>query len=254
MHLIIRENINDLNRELADWITTYIANTLKYKADFFFCLSGGNTPQKLYQTLASPPYKDKIEWEKIHFFWGDERYVPLTDERNNAGMALREMLQLVPVKKENIHIIDTGTEADVSASNYDSLLRNYFEGKNYSFDLVLLGLGSNSHTLSLFPGYRTVHEKKKWVSSFYLDEQKMFRITLTAPVINKASAVIFIATGPDKADAVKHILEDGYDPDQYPAQVIKPGTGKLYWWVNEEAAKKISPVTIKQLSGQISRH
>jgi 6-phosphogluconolactonase len=199
-------------------------------------LSGGNTPKKLYQLLASPAYLKKIDWEKIHLFWGDERYVPFADERNNARMAFDTLLANVPVNKENIHIIRTDIEPENAAAEYEKLLHNYFPDSNHTFDLVLLGMGDNAHTLSLFPGYNVVKEEEKWVVSYFLKEQQMQRITLTAPVINAATRIVFLVGGGDKAAALHHVLSDVYDPELYPAQVIQPYFGELYWWIDEAAA------------------
>lgn len=240
MKLIIKKNIEELNRSFAIWLVSYIVQRLQEKDFFSFCLSGGNTPKKLYQLLASGEFRNKIEWQKIHFFWGDERVVPFTDEKNNARMAFEALLNHVPVKKGNIHIIDTAVPPEVSALAYRNILKKYFGHGSQTFDLVLLGLGDNAHTLSLFPGYDSVHEKKDWVNSFYLADQKMYRITLTAPSVNMASAIAFLVSGSDKADAVKHVIEDPFNPSLYPAQVINPQKGELYWWLDESAAGKLT--------------
>ena len=239
MEIVVRENMDELSKELADWFAGYVAEVLKKKSVFTFCLSGGSTPQKFYQLLSSRFYRDKIDWRKIHFFWGDERAVPFTDSRNNARMAFENLLNKVPVKKEQIHIIPTDKEPEPAAEAYQKLLKKQFAKSKHSFDFVLLGLGDNAHTLSLFPGYDVVHEKSKWVVSFFLKKQDMYRITLTAPVINNAAAVAFLVAGADKAEAVKHILKDASNSSLYPAQVIRPVHGRLFWWMDKAAADKI---------------
>ena len=239
MNLIISKNNEDLSCKLADWIADYISERLKKQLRFTMVLSGGSTPKKLYRLLASASLKNKIDWEKIHFFWGDERYVPFTDDRNNAKMAFDILLNHVPAKKENIHIIRTDINAEQAAIEYEKILRMYFPDENHSFDLVLLGMGDNAHTLSLFPGYKVVHEKEKWVSSYYLKEQEMYRITLTAPVVNAANKVVFIVSGGDKAAALYHVMSNDLNPDLYPSQMIQPYNGELYWWIDTMAAKDI---------------
>jgi 6-phosphogluconolactonase len=236
MNLIVKKDSDELSRDFAIWLTEYIEEKLEQQNRFTIVLSGGNTPKKLYQLLASDEFKNKIEWSKLHFFWGDERYVPFTDERNNAKMAFDNLLNHVPAVKGNIHIIRIDIEAEASAIEYEKLLHEYFPDKEKTFDLVLLGMGDNAHTLSLFPGYEVVQEKEKWVSSFYLEEQKMVRITLTAPVVNAAGCVVFLVSGGDKAAAVQHVLAGEHNPDLYPSQAIQPYAGKLYWWVDEAAA------------------
>ncbi len=240
MELVVKKNIDELSFGLAGWISAYIDKNLKEKKNFSFVLSGGTTPEKLYQLLASGEFRDKIDWTKLHFFWGDERYVPYSDERNNARMAFEKLLSHVPVKKEQVHIIQTDREPAVAAADYEKLLHRYFPLAGPTFDLVLLGMGDNAHTLSLFPGYNAVMEKKQWVRSFYLEEQQMHRITLTAPVVNAASAVVFFVSGAAKAPALQQVIEGKYDPTVYPAQVIQPLSGKLYWWVDEAAAKNLT--------------
>jgi 6-phosphogluconolactonase len=236
MEVLIAKDLEEMSFKVADWICMYIEKRLREQSRFTLVLSGGNTPKKLYQLLASSSFIYKIDWGKIHFFWGDERYVPFTDERNNARMAFDALLDQVPVKQENVHIIRTDIEPEDAAAEYEKLLHNYFPDSNHSFDLVLSGMGDNAHTLSLFPGYDVVMEKEKWVVSFLLQEQQMYRITLTAPVINAATCIIFLVSGGDKAAALYHVLTDEYEPELYPAQVIRPYTGELFWWVDEAAA------------------
>jgi 6-phosphogluconolactonase len=236
MEVLVAKDIDELSFNVADWITKYMEQTLRKQDRFTLVLSGGNTPKKLYQLLASAAFVKKIDWKKIHFFWGDERYVPFTDERNNARMAFDALLSHVPVNKKNIHMIRTDIEPEDAASEYEKLLHNYFPDRDHSFDLVLLGMGNNAHTLSLFPGYSVVMEKEKWVVSFDLREEHIYRVTMTAPVINAAARIIFLISGTDKATALQQVLSQEYDPELYPAQAIQPTTGELFWWVDEAAA------------------
>lgn len=236
MNLHISKDIGALSQSFADWLVMYIKEVLSKQDRFTIALSGGSTPKKLYQLLTSDNYKKKIAWERLHFFWGDERFVPFADERNNAKMAFQELLDHVPAVKEQVHIMQTDIDPVASAAAYEKLLHSYFDDKPHSFDLVLLGLGDNAHTLSLFPGYEVVMEHKKWVSAFYLKEQEMFRITLTAPVINLAARVAFFVSGGDKAAAVYHIIASEHEPELYPGQIIQPFNGELYWFCDEAAA------------------
>ena len=240
MNLVIKKDSDELSRDFAVWVTDYINKKLQQQTCFTIVLSGGNTPKKLYRLLSSDKFKHKIDWRKLHFFWGDERYVPFTDEKNNAKMAFDSLLGNVPVVKENIYIIRTDIKPEVSTTEYEKILHQYFPDKNKTFDLVLLGMGDNAHTLSLFPGYEIVQEKEKWVSFFYLEEQKMARITLTAPVVNAAECVVFLVSGSDKAAAVQHVLAGEHNPSLYPAQAIQPYSGKIYWWIDEAAAADLA--------------
>ena len=235
MNLIIKKNSDELSIDFAVWIADYIEKKLLQQPRFTIVLAGGNTPKKLYHLLAAEEFKNKIDWNKLHFFWGDERYVPYTDEKNNAKMVFDNLLNHVPVVKENIHIIRTDIEPELSAIEYEKLLHEYFPDIDKTFDLVLLGMGDNAHTLSLFPGYDVVQEKERWVQSFYLEEQKMVRITLTAPVVNAAGCIVFLVSGSDKAAAVQHVLAGEHEPDLYPSQIIQPFKGELYWWIDKAA-------------------
>jgi len=262
MQLHTSKNIEELSRGVAEWMVDYIHKTLLLQDRFTIALSGGSTPKKLHLLLASHPFSNRIDWQKLHVFWGDERYVPFTDERNNAKMAFDTLLDHVPVPKSQIHIIRTDIDPEESAKEYEFILRDYFpaarhklqaisgapshhspltthDAKSSTFDLVLLGLGDNSHTLSLFPGEEVIHEKDQWVRSVFVKEVKMERITLTAPVVNLSKRIAFLVSGQDKAEAVAHILSDSYDPDRYPAQVIKPVNGELFWFMDEPAASRV---------------
>lgn len=234
--LHIAKDSVQLSTDLAEWIGNYINEVLTKKDRFTFVLSGGSTPKLLYTLLAAKPYNESIPWEKIHFFWGDERAVPYEDSRNNAKMAYDELLDKVGIKAENIHVMRTDIGAEESAAEYEKTLKQYFDGEETTFDFVLLGMGDDGHTLSLFPGTSVIHENDKWVTSFFLPAQDMYRITLTAPVVNHSAAVVFLAVGTGKAETLKHVLEGEFEPDTYPSQVINPTKGQLLWFIDEAAA------------------
>lgn len=239
MQLHISKDPDELSRNVADWMTSVINNTLAGTDRFTIALSGGSTPQKLHNLLASPAYAESILWEKLYFFWGDERAVPFEDDRNNAKMAFDTLLDKVPVRKENIHIMRTDIAPEASAREYEGILHQYFDGKPHSFDLVLLGMGDDGHTLSLFPGTAIVHETTSWTKAFYLDAQKMYRISLTAPIVNLASNIAFLAVGSNKAHTLKEVLKGDFRPDTYPSQLIKPVNGELHWFVDKAAAAEV---------------
>ncbi|MEO6454826.1 MAG: 6-phosphogluconolactonase [Ginsengibacter sp.] len=234
MELHIYKNTVEVIEELAKWITSQIIHTLKKQERFTIALSGGETPKALYTLLASDAYRNKIDWNKMHIFWGDERVVPFTDESNNAKMAFDNFLNYVDVPAENIHIMKTGLEPDVAAIEYEDVLHEYFNNSTNSFDLVLLGMGKDGHTLSLFPSSPILYEPQHSVNAVYLEDQKMYRISLMPSIVNKAASVIFLVTGREKAEVLKNVLEDS--SNQYPAQLIKPLNGNLHWFLDEEAA------------------
>ena len=221
---------------LAEWITQTIEDALQKQNRFTWVLTGGNSPKALYEMLAASPYKERIAWNRLHIFWGDERAMPFSDNRNNAKMTYEHLLNKVPVIPEQVHVIRTDIAPERSALEYEKILQGYFGAEGAGFDLVLSGMGDDGHTLSLFPGTEVIHEKKAWVKAFYLESQQMYRITLTAPVVNRASDVAFLAFGVNKAKALYEVLEGDRNIDLYPSQVIQPASGRLHWFVDSAAA------------------
>ncbi|RYF70985.1 MAG: 6-phosphogluconolactonase, partial [Cytophagaceae bacterium] len=142
--------------------------------------------------------------------------------------------------EEQVHVWKTDLEPQEAAADYDRVLHEYFGDAGPTFDLVLLGMGDDGHTLSLFPGTEVVHEKTAWTAAYFLTKQDMYRLTLTAPVVNRATCVLFLVAGPKKAQPLKEVLEGAYNPDVYPSQEIKPVDGELIWLVDEKAAADLS--------------
>ena len=243
MELHIYKDGNELAGEVAKWLVDYIAETLKKQDRFTLVLSGGSTPHKLNTLLAASPYKEKVDWSKLHIFWGDERFVPLTDDKSNAKMAFDTLLNHVPVPASQIHVMKTeNIIPEVAAGEYEKILHDYFPvtvPASHTFDLILLGMGDDGHTLSLFPGMHIMHEENKWATSLFLKEQDMFRITLTTPVVNRSACIAFLVSGPGKAIALKQVIEGDYNPDVYPSQMIKALNGELHWFVDEAAAAEL---------------
>jgi 6-phosphogluconolactonase len=242
MNLEVFKDNDQLSYALAEWITSLIEETLSRQEQFSLVLSGGNTPKKLNLLLASSPYKERIDWQKVHVFWGDERAVPFEDERNNAKMAFDTLLSRVKIPKEQIHIMDTSLSPEAAAIQYEEVLFEYFGTEDLpakTFNLVILGMGDDGHTLSLFPGTPVIHEEKSWTSSFFLKAQDMHRITLTKNIVNHSDHIVFMITGPDKANALHEVLEGERNPDLYPSQVIVPTQGELHFFVDKAASAKL---------------
>jgi 6-phosphogluconolactonase len=241
MELHIVEDSSLFSKTVAEWIIESITDTLKKQDRFTWVLSGGNTPKALYRLLASTHYRKKVDWEKLHLFWGDERAVPFEDDRNNAKMAYDTLLNQVPVPASQIHVMRTDIPPEKSAMEYEKILRHYFphtvyDSNHISFDLVLLGMGDDGHTLSLFPGTEIIHEENAWVKAYFLEAQDMYRISLTKTIVNKSARIAFLTTGTGKAHALKEVLEGGYKPDTYPAQVIEAVNGELHWFTDKDTA------------------
>ena len=237
MHLHIYKNADDTTTSLAEWITELISKTLSFKEYFTIALSGGETPKKLYQKLVSAYYCEKIDWSRIHIFWGDERVVPFTDEQNNAKMAFDNLLNIVNVPLAQIHVMRTDITPHDAAKEYDKILHTYFDNKPATFDLTLLGMGGDGHTLSLFPGNEVLNDTTSWVS-IVASKEKGERITLMPKVVNRSVAIVFLITGESKATILQQVLES--KQHNYPAQLIQPANGELYWFVDEAAAQYVN--------------
>ncbi|WP_025762026.1 6-phosphogluconolactonase [Dyadobacter tibetensis] len=240
MKMNIFENVTELNEALAQKIAVTIKEVVKEKDIFTIVLSGGSTPKQLFQLLAQEPYLSDIPWSKLHFFWGDERFVPYQDDRNNASMAYDELLSHVPIVPEQVHRMKTELSPAEAVADYTSILERYFGASGPTFDLVLLGMGDDGHTLSLFPGTAVIHEQNAWVQAFFLMAQDMYRITLTAPIVNRAQMVVFALAGAGKAPALKQVLEGETQLDLFPSQIIAPENGNLFWYVDQQAASELT--------------
>jgi 6-phosphogluconolactonase len=213
---------------------------VQQKGWFGVVLSGGHTPQRTYELLAEPPYRDHVSWGQVHVFWGDERCVPHADPRSNIRMARQALLDQVPIPASQIHPITCGQAPEEGAKDYEAAIREFFGNRPPRFDLIFLGLGENGHTASLFPESPVLQEQMRWVAEVYVAEQDLYRVTLTAPFINQAAVVAFLVSGSNKANVLKEVLEGPADPAHLPAQLIQPVNGELHWLVDQEAAAMLT--------------
>ena len=241
----ILAHLDALSRRAAEIICGRITATLAARDYFTWVLCGGATPRKLYSLMATDAaLRTQVPWEKIHFFWGDDRHVPPDHPQSNFRMADELMLSRVPVLPQQIHRIRTeDPDAGRAAEDYEQELRAFFRlepGQRPVFDCVQLGLGSDGHTASLFPGTTAISEKKRLVIASRIEKLQAHRITLTAPVINNAAAVLFMVSGPEKAAILQHVLEGRRRPDPLPAQMIRPEDGVLLWLVDRNAASRLT--------------
>jgi 6-phosphogluconolactonase len=205
---------------------------------FSVALSGGSSPKKLYELLASS-YKDKVDWGKVYFFFGDERNVPHTDPESNYLMAKKALFDPLNIEPSHIFPVDTSLTPKDAAQKYKEEILEFFDENEMSFDLVLLGLGDNSHTASLFPYTPVLHDRIPGVKDVFLEDQQVYRITLNAPLINEANHIAFLVYGEGKAIAVHHVLEDEEDIENYPAQLIEPIIGEIQWFLDKAAASML---------------
>ena len=239
-NLNIFQTVDDLNKAAAEYFIDHSRKSIASRGRFVVSLSGGQTPQKLYSLLAEPDFRDQVEWKKTFIFWGDERCVSLDDERNNAHQAKLILFDKIEIPKFNIHFIPVNLSPEEAASNYEKNIKDFFGKEAVQFDLVLLGLGENGHTASLFSGTKVIDEQAAGVRAIYVKEEKMFRITMTAPLINRARAILFLVAGENKSEILKKVLTAPYQPALIPAQLIKPTDGELMWFVDGAVSSLIT--------------
>jgi 6-phosphogluconolactonase len=203
-------------------------------------LSGGNTPRGLYRVLAAMPL-DRVRWPQVHVFWGDERLVSADDARRNDRMAREMLLRHVPCPESHIHPMPTrAIPEDVAAREYEETMRQYFGSGRPRFDLVLLGLGSEGHTASIFPDSPALDEREHWVCAVHVPADPPDRLTLTLPVLAHASNVFFLVSGADKSRALHDALDARANPRRCPAAAVRPIDGRVAWWVDADAAENKS--------------
>jgi 6-phosphogluconolactonase len=211
---------------------------------FTVTLAGGSTLRSLYALLARDgegSLQSQMPWDKVHFFWGDERHVPPDHPDSNYRMAYEAMLSKVPVPLSHVHRMKAeNPDAIRAADEYEQELQQFFrlaERQLPRFDLVLLGMGPDGHTASLFPGTAALHEQKRLVVAPWVEKFNTYRVTLTPPVLNNAVAVVFLVSGEEKAETLRGVLEGNYQPDRLPSQIVRPSDGTLLWLVERAAAR-----------------
>lgn len=228
-----------LSQAAANLFAELARKNVTAQGRFVVSLAGGQTPKRVYEILAQPPHRANVPWDRVHVFWGDERYVPPDDPRSNARMAKEALLDHVPVPPAQVHPVPFATTPCEAAERYEAALRQFFAGAEPRFDLVLLGLGENGHTASLFPHTPVLTEQKRWVAEVYVQEIDLWRVTLTAPVLNEGQVIAFLVTGANKADVLREVLKGPRDVERLPAQLIRPRHGELRWLVDRPAAARL---------------
>jgi 6-phosphogluconolactonase len=202
---------------------------------FRVALSGGSTPRRLYELLAAPPFRDQVPWPHTHLFWGDERCVPPDHPDSNYRMARESLLERAPIPARNVHRIRGELAPQEAAAAYEATLRTEL-GAGGRLDLVLLGMGEDGHTASLFPGSPALHEQTRWVMAQEVEKLGAWRITLTPPIINAAANVLFVVAGGGKAGRLRQALVRPGQEELLPAQMVRPAEGRLLWLVDRAAA------------------
>lgn len=240
MNIKIYDNDNDLIKALAQAVCDAAIEAISAQGQFNFVLSGGSSPRKLYKLLASDPFKKQIDWEKTYFFFGDERFVPQGDSQRNSLMAKKALFDPLKIPKSHIFKVDTTGSPEQAAKKYAESIANHFQKTPIEFDFLLLGIGDNAHTASLFPHTDVLDETEATVKSVFVKEVNMYRITMTAPLINQAKNIAFLVFGKDKSEAVFQILEDKTGSTaEYPARLINSDDNKVVWYLDTAAASRL---------------
>lgn len=234
----IFETAEEVARAAANYFAEIAVSSIDTEGRFSVALAGGSTPRRTYQLLATEEYRNRIDWSKVHIFFGDERSVPPTHADSNYRMAEEAMISLLPIPAPNVHRMVGEGDAVANASLYEGELQTFFDGASWPrFDLVLLGMGDDGHTASLFPGTEALSEARAWVAANWVEKLKTYRITLTAPAINHAANIIFLVAGAGKAERLPEVLRGARNPLRLPSQLIQPVAGKLVWLVDKAAAE-----------------
>jgi 6-phosphogluconolactonase len=238
--VLIFDDAESVARAAAGRFTEIADDAVRARGRFSVALSGGSTPRRIYELLAGEELAARVDWSKTHAFFGDERCVPPDDEASNYRAASESLLARVPLPAENVHRMIGEGDAVANARLYEDELRSFFGDEAApAFDLVMLGLGDDGHTASLFPETSALEERGAWVAANWVEKLGAYRLTLTAPVINRAAHVMFVATGDGKANRLYEVLKGAQEPRRLPAQLIRPVGGTLEWYVDRAAAAKL---------------
>jgi 6-phosphogluconolactonase len=242
--LVVVEDAATLAREAAERVAACARAAVAARGRFALALSGGSTPRALFQQLATPPLRDELPWSRTEVFWADERCVPPDHTDSNYGMARAALLDPAGVPAERIHRIRGELDPGAAASAYEAELARVLGGAPGgpapALDLVLLGMGADGHTASLFPGTAALAERRRWVAANDIARLGTHRITLTFPLLNQAAHAWFLVAGADKAAVLREVLEGPVDPTRLPAQGVRPEAGELVWLVDRAAAGQLA--------------
>lgn len=241
MDVIVCSDREQLSHTAAHSIVQIANEALATYGHFTMALSGGSTPKGVYGLLALEPYRNQIDWMKAEIFWGDERCVPPDDAESNYRLAYEVMLSKLPIPSDHIHRMPADQSDLIAASTtYEQQMRRVFDtnGVPY-FDLIQLGLGPEAHTASLFPHQISLRETERLVMPVTVPKPPPARLTFTPPLLNAAKHILFLVTGAEKSDAVQAVLEGGYQPEEYPAQIVRSTQGEVIWMLDTAAASKL---------------
>lgn len=238
--LRVFQSPQDLARGLADAFVSSAQDAIEKRGSFAVALAGGTTPKAAYALLGGEPYSSRVGWPRVQIFFGDERCVPPGDADSNYNMARTAFLSSVAIPPDNVHRIRGEDDPSEAAAGYAETLIAFL-GDDPRFDLIVLGMGPDGHTASLFPGSDPRTDEAQLVRAVWVEKMQTHRITLTPAVINRARRVIIATEGSAKAGMLRTVRGNVYDPVRYPVQIVAPGSGDLEWYVDREAAEEKGP-------------
>ena len=241
MHIAIYDDKHTLSQHAAEYIMRIAKEAIDLNGRFTIALTGGTTPGEAYSLLGSDPIRSQIDWQRVHIFWGDERCVPHTNSESNYYLAQEVLFDKVAIPNSHIHPMPADQpDRDAASQAYVSEMQRVFTTNEIPiFDLIHLGMGPEGHTVSLFPQQDALHEKHRLVIPVTVPKPPPDRLTFTPPLLNAARNVLFTVTGSEKADALHAVLEGEYQPDEYPAQIVRPTNGEVVWMLDRMAAQKL---------------
>lgn len=241
MQIAVYPDIDTISQHAAQYVVRIANEAVVTRGRFTIALSGGSTPRELYSLLGSEPYLSQIDWKLVEIFWSDERSVPPDDAESNYRLAHETLLSHISTPAPQVHRMPAEQpDRDAAALAYTQEMQRAFGTNGIpSFDLLQLGMGPEGHTASLFPHQPALHERERLVMPVSVPKPPPDRLTFTPPLLNAARNILFLATGADKADALHAVLEGPYNPDEYPAQIVKPAHGEVVWMVDAAIAQKI---------------
>ena len=230
----------DKEQLIQEVVTLFIKlaqESIEKRGAFSAALSGGSTPEPLYQALGKPQYSEQLEWDHIHLFFGDERPVPPGHPDSNFRMVKESLLDQIKIPDNNIHRVPAEMDVRVAAFAYEEDLRSFFKGEWPRFDLVLLGMGTDGHTASLFPHTAGLNEEHRWFIANLVPEKETWRLTLTKNAINNARNIVVLVSGEDKSRMLANVIEGLRRPEEMPIQLIEPIKGEMIWLIDQDAAR-----------------
>src|SRR3989440_8997059 len=242
MQISIYPDINTLSREAAKFIVRLANEAIVTHGRFTIALSGGSTPRVLYSLLGDEPYCSQIDWVQVDIFWSDERCVPPDSEESNYHLAQQVFLNKIPIPASQVHRMPADQpDRDIASQAYTEEMQRTFGTNGIpNFDLIQLGMGPEGHTASLFPHQPSLHEQQRLVMPVSVPKPPPLRLTFTPPLLNAPRHVLFLVTGSEKADAVQAVLEGPYQPEEYPAQIVRPTNGEVTWMLDTAATGKLT--------------